>query len=322
MLDFCIIGSGISGSTIAKLLSKNYSVLVLDKARGPGGRASNKRLKKNESFDHGLQYISPKSQEFKKFIHGLYKKNILKIWGGNHIDFSFKKQSLSAKYIGLKGNNAISKFNLKKIKQHYNASVKKILFRKNYWELRLQNNKIYNAKSIILTCPFPQIKSLVKNQIKKDLLKAKIKMDPNITLMIAIKQKKILPISSIKLNDEIIAWIAYENSKKRFRSSRGLWTIQSTSSWAKNNINLIKKNKRVENFILKHFLKLTGFKKKDILFKKSHGWRYSYNFEGSKYKSYWDKKKKLGICADWFIGGNVEASWKSALNLFYKVSKA
>ena len=44
MLDFCIIGSGVSGSTIAYLLSKKYSVHILDKARGPGGRASNKRF--------------------------------------------------------------------------------------------------------------------------------------------------------------------------------------------------------------------------------------------------------------------------------------
>ena len=29
---------------------------------------SNKKLNKNESFDHGVQYISPKSIQFKKFI--------------------------------------------------------------------------------------------------------------------------------------------------------------------------------------------------------------------------------------------------------------
>ena len=80
MIDFCILGSGISGSTIANLLSKKYSVQVFDKARGPGGRSSNKRLKSNLSFDHGVQYISPKSKLFAKFIQILYKKNILKTW--------------------------------------------------------------------------------------------------------------------------------------------------------------------------------------------------------------------------------------------------
>ena len=74
MKDFCIVGSGIAGSTIANLLSKKYSVEIFDKARGPGGRASNRRYKKDLSFDHGLQYISPKSRAFSKFILDLEKK--------------------------------------------------------------------------------------------------------------------------------------------------------------------------------------------------------------------------------------------------------
>ena len=71
MIDFCVLGSGIAGSTIANLLSKKYSVHVFDKARGPGGRSSNKRFKKNLSFDHGVQYISPKSKEFLNLIKNL-----------------------------------------------------------------------------------------------------------------------------------------------------------------------------------------------------------------------------------------------------------
>ena len=50
MKDFCIIGSGISGATIANSLSKKFSLDVYDKARGAGGRSSNKKLNKNESL--------------------------------------------------------------------------------------------------------------------------------------------------------------------------------------------------------------------------------------------------------------------------------
>ena len=92
MKDFCIIGSGIAGSTIANLLAKKYSVEIFDKARGPGGRSSNRRYKQNLSFDHGLQYISPESNKFKKFILDLEKKNILKEWLGNQLDFTFVKK--------------------------------------------------------------------------------------------------------------------------------------------------------------------------------------------------------------------------------------
>ncbi len=89
MIDFCIIGSGIAGSTIAHLLSKKYSVQILDKARGPGGRASNKRFKQNLSFDHGVQYISPKSKKFLKFIKTLGKKKKPKIFHLKLREFKF-----------------------------------------------------------------------------------------------------------------------------------------------------------------------------------------------------------------------------------------
>ena len=85
MSSYCVIGSGISGATIANLLSKKNSVHIYDKARGPGGRSSFKRLNKSKGFDHGAQYISPKSIQFKKFITDLRKKKILKKWTGKHI---------------------------------------------------------------------------------------------------------------------------------------------------------------------------------------------------------------------------------------------
>jgi renalase len=89
MSRYCVIGSGISGATIANLLSKNHSVDLFDKARGPGGRSSFKRLDKDEGFDHGTQYISPKSPAFKKFINILIKKKNTKKMEGQ--TFIFKQ---------------------------------------------------------------------------------------------------------------------------------------------------------------------------------------------------------------------------------------
>ena len=51
-------------------------------------------------------------------------------------------------------------------------------------------------------------------------------MQPNITVMIALKNQESLPISSIKFNDDILAWAANENSKNRFKSNISLWTLQ------------------------------------------------------------------------------------------------
>ena len=319
MLDFCIIGSGVSGSTIAYLLSKKYSVHILDKARGPGGRASNKRFKQNLSFDHGVQYISPKSKEFLKFIKTLCKKKEAKIWTGNHLDFTFEKKEISEKFIGMKGNNFISKFYTKKIKKNFQSSVKSIFFNKYFWEIKLDNCEYIQAKSIILTCPFPQSKKIAGKYLEKKISNLKINMDPNITTMLAFKNEKSVSVSSIKFNDDILTWAAYENSKNRFNSSNSLWTLQSSIGWARKNINHYKKSKKAENTLISKFLNFTGYKKNKIIFKKTHGWKYSYNLDGSPLKSYWNKKLRLGLCADWFIGSKVENAWLSANDLAKKI---
>ena len=71
MIDFCVLGSGIAGSTIANLLSKKYSVHVFDKARGPGGRSSNKRFKNNLSFDNVLAVVAASKGNFHIMVIGL-----------------------------------------------------------------------------------------------------------------------------------------------------------------------------------------------------------------------------------------------------------
>ena len=58
--------------------------------------------------------------------------------------------------------------------------------------------------------------------------------------VIALKKQKNLPISSIKFNDDVLAWAANENSKKRFKSNTNLWTLQATLNWSKKTINKYK----------------------------------------------------------------------------------
>ena len=107
-------------------------MLFRSKARGVGGRSSNKKLNKNESFDHGVQYISPKSIKFKKFIKNLMAKKIVKKWEGKHLFLNKdkKEDKKHIKIIGKKGNNAISKYLLKDINCNFNSEVIKI-FNKN-----------------------------------------------------------------------------------------------------------------------------------------------------------------------------------------------
>ena len=323
MSSFCVVGSGISGATIANLLSKRYSVDLFDKARSPGGRSSFKRLDKVKGFDHGTQYISPKSPAFQKFIKALIKKKILKNWNGKHLFLNQNKKEKKnhTKIIGCKGNNDISKYLLKNINCYFQSEVKKIDYKKKKWNLTFADGQKKNYEKIILTCPFPQLSKLCKKFIKNPFINKKVKMDANITVMIIIKKTN-KNISSYFFNDKILGWAAKENSKNRFKSNLDLWTLQSTYKWANKKINKNKENKDLNSKVLiDQFFKLTGIKKSKTLFSFNHGWKYSSNSKPLNIKSYWNSSLNLGVCADWFVGPRLEAGWISANDLFKKIKK-
>ncbi len=322
MSDYCVIGSGISGATIANLLNKKFQVNLYDKGRGPGGRASFKRVKGQIGFDHGTQYFSPKTIEFKKFTNRLIKIKILKKWSGNHIFLNSKKKENKKhiKIIGKKGNNDICKFLLKKVKCFYQSEVKKIYYKNKLWFLLFTDGKIRTYKGVILTCPFPQLKKLSEKFISNRFIKRKLKMDANITVMIAIKKNKKSP-SSFLFDDPVLGWAGNENTKKRFKSKYDLWTLQSTFKWANKNIDKNKKNlKKNSKILIDKFFKLTKIKKTKVIYSINHGWKYSSNSKPLKIRSYWDPQKKIGVCADWFIGPRLESGWISAHDLFKKIN--
>ncbi len=323
MKDFCVIGTGISGATIANIISKKYSLDVYEKARGVGGRSSNKKFNKNGTFDHGVQYISPKSLTFKRFINNLITKKILKKWQGKHIFLNTdkKENKKHIKIIGYKGNNSISKYLLKNINCTFNSELIKISNKDKVWELDFSDGTKKFYKSLILTCPFPQLKNLTKKYINHQFIKQKVKMDANITVMFVTK-KTGSNISSYFFSDPILGWAAYENSKKRFKSNYDLWTLQSTYKWAnkvidKNKINKINNAK----ILVKKFFELTNLKKNKIFHIQNHGWRYSSNSKPLNIKSYWNNNLRLGVCADWFVGSRLESGWLSAKDLSVKINK-
>ena len=322
MSSFCVIGSGISGATIANLLNKKHTVDLYDKARGLGGRSSFKRLDKIRGFDHGTQYFSPKTPEFKRFTKQLIEKKILKIWEGNHKFLSDKKKENKkhVKVIGRKGNNDISKYLLKNVRCYFQSELKKINFQSRKLNLIFNDGEIRNYENLILTCPFPQLKKLSKKYIKNSFIKEKVKMDANITILIEIKKTN-LGYSSFLFNDRILGWAGYENSKKRFKSKSDLWTLQSTFNWANKKINQNKVLKKTNaKILIDKFFKLTGIKRTKVLFSLNHGWKYSSNSKPLKLKSYWNSRLNLGVCADWFNGPRLESGWISANDLYKKIN--
>jgi len=320
--SICVIGTGISGATISNLLSRKYKVDVFDKAKGIGGRSAFRRYLSNVGFDHGLQYISPKTKNFKKFLNNLIRKKIVKKWVGSHKFYNEKvlENKNHIKLIGTKGNNSISKHLLRNINCHFGFELYKVQKVKKNWKLTFLNGEVKYYEGLIITAPFPQVKKLTKKFLFNFFKNKKIKMNANLTVMVVIKKTK-NEISSYFFDDKILGWAAKENSKKRFKYKYDLWTLQSTYAWANRNFSKYKKQKlKFINLFIKQFQKLTKSKIKKVYFSNIHGWKYSSNSKPLNVKSYWNKSLKIGICGDWFNGPRYENGWISAKDLYKKIT--
>ena len=149
--------------------------------------------------------------------------------------------------------------------------------------------------SILLTCPFQQLKKLSKKFIKNPFIKKTLKMDANITVMIAIK-KRTKSSSSFLFNDTILGCAGNENSKKRFRSKYDLWTLQSTFKWANKKIDYNKKNvKKNSKILIDKFFNLSKIKKTKIIYSIHTVWKYSSNSNPFKIKSFCNPKIHLVV---------------------------
>ncbi len=81
MTDIAVIGAGIAGLVCAQQLSQaRYSVVVVKKSRGLGGRLATRRLH-GTLADHGACYLKPKGELFRRFVEILGDRAISSKFG-------------------------------------------------------------------------------------------------------------------------------------------------------------------------------------------------------------------------------------------------
>ena len=146
-------------------------------------------------------------------------------------------------------------------------------------------------------------------------------MQPNLTLMVAFNKSLNLNLSAISFeDDDVLGFVANENTKKKTLINKDLelWTIQSSVKYATKNIYEYRNNKEnlADEMLKSLSVKLKiNIKKDNIQYSDIHGWRYAYGNKSDAANCYWNEDLRLGICGDWFSGGNAESAFINAKKL-------
>ena len=313
MKDIAIIGTGFSAATLSYFIKKDLD--FYEKSRGAGGRCSTRRVEDVGLFDHGLQYIKNPNPEFKEILSDC------SIWQGNFKIFEnnqLKNDADKERIIHENGNNLLVKNLFQNKNIFINKELKSIEKKADYLQLTFKDETQEKYKTVIITAPFQQAYNLTKQFTENFFSNFNFSMQPNLTVMVAFNKSLKLDLSAITFeNDDVLGFAANENTKKKnlINKDLELWTIQSSVKYALKNIKEYRNNKQVLiDEILKNFsnkLKI-NISKEQIHYSDIHGWLYAYNLNSTTPNCYWDKNLRLGICGDWFSGGNAESAFLNA----------
>ena len=316
MKDIAIIGTGFSAATLRYFLKKDLD--FYEKSKGVGGRCSTRRVDNVGLFDHGLQYIESEDSEFKNVL------NNYTIWQGHFKIFQNNqlKDDLDKKrIINESGNNLLVKNLFKNANIFVNKELTSLEKINDYFQLNFKDNTQENYKTVIITTPYQQAYNLTKQFAENYFSKLNYSMDPNLTLMVAFNKSLNLNLSAISFeDDDVLGFSANENTKKKnlINKDLELWTIQSSVKYAHKNIYEYRNNKKnlIDEMLKSFSMKLKiDINKDNVHYSDIHGWLYAYNSNSDTPNCYWNADLRLGICGDWFSGGNAENAFTNAKRL-------
>jgi len=323
MLNIAIIGSGLSGLTLAHNLKGHAKITVFEKSRGVGGRMAT-RYASEYKFDHGAQFFIAKTKEFKNFISPMLEEGVVKRWDARfaEIDENTKLRTVmwgeeKAHYVGAPNMNAIGKYLSKDLNIKLNSEVTKIS-KKDKWHLfDGQNELLGEFDWVLITAPSAQTYDLLPNDAPMKNIIKHIKMQACFSLMLGFNEDLDLGYDAALVKNYDISWISV-NSSKPDRDSGCSLLVHSTNSWAEKHIDEDKDS--VINFLCNETTKVVGFDVSKADFIGIQRWRYA-NIEKQQYNSFLDNKRKIGVCGDWCVQGRVESGYSSAMHLFYELKK-
>lgn len=318
-----IIGTGISGMSIAEKLSKVAQVTVFDKSRGIGGRMTTRRAQ-DYHFDHGAQFFTAKSKEFKNFCSDALRENVIGVWSGRFCEVEGNKiinevGSDSEYFVSKPQMNSLCKYLGRDLNILLNKKINNINFENNKWSLRSQENEVFSDFDyLILAIPSHQAVDLLPSSFKYFDLVSNIKMDGCFSLMLGLKENIKLDFDAAFIKKSILGFISINNSKPERPKGFSI-LVNSDNKWAEDNIE--EDLDFIKDKMLNCLKKIIDFDSNEIDYDAIHRWRYANVKSRDGDKSLFDPDLNLGVCGDWLISGRVESAFLSGLNLYSKIIK-
>jgi hypothetical protein len=325
-----VIGAGISGLTCAtELAERAHSVRVFDKARGPGGRMSTRRvpdLGVGADFDHGAQYFTVRSPELTTRVQRWTTDGVVAPWharivalGPDGIDESSRQ---TQRVVGTPGMNAICRRLAASLDTRFGVQISAIERVRDGWAVLDQAGATLGTYQVVLcTAPAPQTEKLLRGVAPAIAERAAtVRMHPCWSVLIAFTDPVRVDFDGAFVNSGPLSWVARTSAKPARETSPDRWVLHAGPSWSAEHLE--DDAGRVIEALVPAFFDTIGAPSSKPAWSKGHRWLYALAENPLEDGCIYDSSLGIGACGDWANGNRVEGAFLSGLRLAEEVQQA
>lgn len=326
-MKIAVIGAGLAGLGCARALQQaGLDVTVFEKSRGLGGRMSTRRTDRWQC-DHGAQYFTARSAEFRQEVEHWIQAGAAAEWqatvisiGERPADLPEPGQSETRRFVGTPGMSAPARLMAEGLNIMNQCRVQTLQRHNGGWQLGFQQANGADATAhfdwVVCAIPAPQASELLA-PIEPGLC-TEIRgygMQPCWAVMLICDKPLRTSFDAAFVNQSALCWIARDTSKP-MRNGSECWLLHASEQWSLDNLE--QTAEQVAKDLLSEFVHLPGIELNlsDVTQTSAHRWRYARNGDvpGTPVSRI-EADLQLGICGDWLNGGRVEGAWHSGRHL-------
>lgn len=195
--DCLIVGAGLAGLTAARrLASAGARVLLVDKAKSPGGRLATRRIG-TARLDHGAQFFTVRSPVFEAEVETWIEDGVVDVWSQG-----FSADDGHPRYRAVQGMSSIAKYLADRLQSELlrppfhapRVEANAVLAGGDNWSVTYSsgNREPDDAAAVILTPPVPQC---------VELLRSGVVATPHLDDLAKLEYNKVIAVM-VTLNDD------------------------------------------------------------------------------------------------------------------------
>lgn len=314
-----VLGGGIAGATAARALHESaFSVTVLDKGRGPGGRASTRRAG-DLRFDHGAPYFTARSVRFAEEVGRWFQGGVVQRWVGAFGEVG--PDGLSPLphrnlWVGIPGMSRLVGAQLQGIDCGFGSRV--LGFRRvdSRWFIECESGETLGPfEQCVIALPAPQATELLDpiHRVFAERVRG-IVFAPCWSVMAACEESVHLGYDELRFRiSGPIAKIIRDSAKpQRLSGGPEQWLLHASAAWSAEHLDAEPDRAAAALFAaFAGFLLDAGKKPSTPWYLRAHRWKYAQAVEPLGESCLHDPTQGLTVCGDWCLGSSIEHAWAS-----------